>query len=155
LVPTNEQLKAEFAELNMHIVHKPKEKILAIRPTLIEQIKEEQANDEEAQKIIQHIKKEGTTAFSLREDNILWHKNQVFVPRRGKTKEIIMDEAHNSTYSIHPGATKMYQDLSQNFWWKGMKADVATHVAQCDVCQRVKGDHQKPAGLLQPLLKGP
>ncbi|WVZ54203.1 hypothetical protein U9M48_005040 [Paspalum notatum var. saurae] len=32
-----------------------------------------------------------------------------------------------------------------------MKADVANHVAQCDVCQRIKADHQKPAGLLQPL----
>ncbi|WVZ70302.1 hypothetical protein U9M48_018978 [Paspalum notatum var. saurae] len=32
-----------------------------------------------------------------------------------------------------------------------MKADVANHVAQCDVCQQVKADHQKPAGLLQPL----
>jgi hypothetical protein len=28
---------------------------------------------------------------------------------------------------------------------------VATHVALCDVCQRVKAEHQRPAGLLQPL----
>ena len=32
-----------------------------------------------------------------------------------------------------------------------MKRDVATHVALCDVCQRVKVEHQRPAGLLQPL----
>jgi len=32
-----------------------------------------------------------------------------------------------------------------------MKRDVAAHVALCDVCQRVKGEHQRPAGLLQPL----
>jgi len=32
-----------------------------------------------------------------------------------------------------------------------MKADVAQIVAQCDVCQRVKAEHQKLAGLLQPL----
>jgi hypothetical protein len=32
-----------------------------------------------------------------------------------------------------------------------MKADVARFVAQCDVCQRVKAKHQKPAGFLQPL----
>ena len=35
-----------------------------------------------------------------------------------------------------------------------MKRDVATHVALCDVCQRVKTEHQRPAGLLQ-LLKIP
>jgi hypothetical protein len=32
-----------------------------------------------------------------------------------------------------------------------LKRDVATHVALCDVCQRVKAEHQRPAGLLQPL----
>jgi hypothetical protein len=32
-----------------------------------------------------------------------------------------------------------------------MKGDVAKFVAQCDVCQRVKAEHQKSNGLLQPL----
>jgi hypothetical protein len=32
-----------------------------------------------------------------------------------------------------------------------MKRDVAAHVALYDVCQRVKAEHQRPAGLLQPL----
>jgi hypothetical protein len=31
------------------------------------------------------------------------------------------------------------------------KRDVATHVALCDVCQRVKAEHQRPTRLLQPL----
>jgi transposase InsO family protein len=54
-------------------------------------------------------------------------------------------------YSIHPGSTKMYQDLKQKYWWYGLKRDVAAHVAKCDVCQRVKTEHQRPAGLLHPL----
>ena len=33
-----------------------------------------------------------------------------------------------------------------------MKKDIAEYVAVCDVCQRVKAEHQKPAGLPQPLL---
>jgi hypothetical protein len=45
----------------------------------------------------------------------------------------------------------MYQDLKEKYWWYGLKRDVATHVALCDVCQRVKVEHQRPAGLLQPL----
>jgi IS30 family transposase len=32
-----------------------------------------------------------------------------------------------------------------------MKRDVAEYVALCDTCQRVKAEHQRPAGLLQPL----
>jgi hypothetical protein len=45
----------------------------------------------------------------------------------------------------------MYQDLKEKYWWYGLKRDVATYVALCDVCQRVKAEHQRPAGLLQPL----
>jgi hypothetical protein len=56
-----------------------------------------------------------------------------------------------SDYSIHPGSTKMYQDLKQKYWWYGLKRDVASHVAVCDVCQRVKAEHQRPFGLLHPL----
>jgi hypothetical protein len=45
----------------------------------------------------------------------------------------------------------MYQDLNKKYWSYGLKRDVATHVALCDMCQRVKAEHQRPAGLLQPL----
>ncbi|WVZ55036.1 hypothetical protein U9M48_005754 [Paspalum notatum var. saurae] len=151
LVPTNEQLRQEIAELNMHIVQEPKGTVLTIQPTMVEQVKKDQANDEETQKIINHIKKDGTTAFRISEDGLVRYKDRLVVPKEGKAREIIMGEAHESAYSIHPGANKMYQDLSQKFWWRGMKTDVANHVAQCDVCQQVKADHQKPAGLLQPL----
>ena len=66
-------------------------------------------------------------------------------------REKILQEAHDSPYSIHPGRTKMYQDLKERYWWYGLKRDVAAHVALCDVCQRVKAELQRPAGLLQPL----
>jgi hypothetical protein len=45
----------------------------------------------------------------------------------------------------------MYQDMKTRFWWHGMKRDDAEYVALCDTCQRVKAEHQRPAGLLQPL----
>ncbi|WVZ52108.1 hypothetical protein U9M48_003198 [Paspalum notatum var. saurae] len=32
-----------------------------------------------------------------------------------------------------------------------MKREIAKYVSECDVCQRVKADHLKPAGMLQPL----
>jgi IS30 family transposase len=32
-----------------------------------------------------------------------------------------------------------------------MKQDVMEYVSLCDTCQRVKAEHQRPAGLLQPL----
>jgi hypothetical protein len=66
-------------------------------------------------------------------------------------RKLILSEAHDTAYSIHPGSTKMYYDLKERFWWYGMKRSVAEYVAICDTCQRVKAEHQRPAGLLQPL----
>ncbi|WVZ63664.1 hypothetical protein U9M48_013278 [Paspalum notatum var. saurae] len=63
----------------------------------------------------------------------------------------ILDEAHTSVFTMHPGSNKMYQDLEQKFWWTRMKQEIAKYVSECDVCQRVKADHLKPAGMLQPL----
>jgi hypothetical protein len=78
-------------------------------------------------------------------------KNMICVPKIDSLYETIMKEAHDSSYSIHPSSTKMYQDLKQKYWWSDMKRDVASHVALCDVCYRVKAEHQRPTGLLHPL----
>jgi hypothetical protein len=73
------------------------------------------------------------------------------VPDVADLRKLILSEAHDTAYSIHPGSTKMYYDLKERFWWYGMKRSVAEYVAICDTCQRVKAEHQRPAGLLQPL----
>jgi hypothetical protein len=64
---------------------------------------------------------------------------------------LILIEAHDSAYSIHPGSTKMYKDLKTRYWWYGMKRDIAEDVSLCDTCQRVKAEHQRPTRLLQPV----
>jgi hypothetical protein len=84
--------------------------------------------------------------FTEDEQGAIWFKNRICVPDIDSLRE-----AHDSVYSIHPGSTKMYQDLKQKYWWYGLKNDVASHVALCDVCERVKAKHQRPAGLLHPL----
>jgi hypothetical protein len=73
------------------------------------------------------------------------------VPDVADLRKLILSEAHDTAYSIHPGSTKMYYDLKERFWWYGMKRSIAEYVAICDTCQRVKAEHQRPAGLLQPL----
>jgi hypothetical protein len=39
----------------------------------------------------------------------LWYEDRICVPQDGDFRQLIMDEAHNSDYSIHPGSTKMYK----------------------------------------------
>ncbi|WVZ93871.1 hypothetical protein U9M48_039824 [Paspalum notatum var. saurae] len=89
--------------------------------------------------------------FREDEQGTLWYKNRICVPNVDNIRKLILSEAHDTAYSIHPGSTKMYYDLKERFWWYGMKRAVAEYVAICDTCQRVKAEHQRPADLLQPL----
>ena len=73
---------------------------------------------------------------------------RVWVPATGETRLTLMDEAHKSKFSIHPGATKMYRDFRVDYWWPGMKRDVAKYVEKCLACLKVKAEHQKPHGKL-------
>ncbi|GJU66670.1 putative reverse transcriptase domain-containing protein [Tanacetum coccineum] len=67
----------------------------------------------------------------------------------GGVRTTIMDKAHKSRYSVHPGADKMYYELRDMYWWPGMKRDIATYVSECLTCAKVKAEHQRPSGLLQ------
>jgi hypothetical protein len=42
---------------------------------------------------------------------------RTIIPNDAKLKRDILDEAHKYKYTIHPGSTKMYQDLKKKFWW--------------------------------------
>ena len=88
--------------------------------------------------------------FRVDDKDTLFFEDRLVVPK-GDLRKVIMDEVHNSLLSIHPGSSKMYQDLKQTFWWTRMKHEIAQFVNECDVCHRVKAEHQRPAGLLQPL----
>jgi hypothetical protein len=48
-------------------------------------------------------------------EGTLWFKDRLVVPKKGMFKKKILVEAHMSRYSIHPGSTKMYHDLRQQF----------------------------------------
>jgi hypothetical protein len=85
------------------------------------------------------------------EKETVLYKDRICVPTVEELRAEILKEGHDSKYCIHPGNTKMYADLKRYFWWKDMKKDIAGFVAQCDICNRVKAEHQRPAGLLNPL----
>ena len=73
------------------------------------------------------------------------------VPNEDGLRNRILEEAHWSRYSIHPGSTKMYHDLRVVFWLEGLKKDIAEFVVKCPNCQQVKVEHQKLGGLLKEI----
>jgi hypothetical protein len=89
--------------------------------------------------------------FTIDENDLVRFRGRLCVPQKLEVKMDILRGAHKTPYTVHPGETKMYRDLNQNIWWKRMKVDVSKYVVACKVCQRVKAEHKRPAGLLKPL----
>ena len=100
-----------------------------------------------------HEKMEASKANCFRKDDqgVVWFNNCIVVPKNYEIRQQILNEAHLSRYSIHPGSTKMHHDLKQHYWWTKMKIEIARYVARCDTCRRVKAIHMKIVGPLQSL----
>ncbi|KAI3678914.1 hypothetical protein L6452_38218 [Arctium lappa] len=84
-------------------------------------------------------------------DEIYRLGDRVWIPSLGDLRSIVMDEAHKSKYTMHPGSDKMYKNLKGSYWWPGMKRTVASYVGKCLTCLKVKTEHQKPYGMLQQM----
>ncbi|GKD51097.1 putative reverse transcriptase domain-containing protein, partial [Tanacetum coccineum] len=84
--------------------------------------------------------------FEQRDDGEIYFFDRIWIPSVGGVRKLIMDEAHTSRYSVHPGADKMYYDLRDLYWWPGMKRDIAEYVSRCLTCSKIKAEHQKPSG---------
>ncbi|TYK19165.1 ty3-gypsy retrotransposon protein [Cucumis melo var. makuwa] len=89
--------------------------------------------------------------FFISSDDGLTFEGRLCVSEDSAVKTKLLPEAHSSPFTMHPGSTKMYQDLRSVYWWRNMKREVADFVSRCLVCQQVKAPRQRPAGLLQPL----
>ncbi|KAL0540120.1 hypothetical protein IC582_024350 [Cucumis melo] len=89
--------------------------------------------------------------FSISSDDGLTFDGRLCVPEDSAVNVEILIEAHNSSFTMHPGSTKMYQNMRRAYWWRNTKREVANFISRCLVCQQVKAPKQKPAGLLQPL----
>ncbi|GKA05755.1 putative reverse transcriptase domain-containing protein [Tanacetum coccineum] len=92
----------------------------------------------------------GTKSSSIK-DKILAAQNEASeaVNAPAEIFTLIIDKAHKSKYSIHPGANKMYYDLRDMYCWPGITKDLALYVRKCLTCLKVKASHQRTYGLLQ------
>jgi len=109
-----------------------------------------QGGDPKLQEFREQVEAGLRTDIHIHPNVTLCFSNRICVPK-GEVRHEVLSEAHSSAYSIHLGGMEMYQDLKQQFWWHGMKREIARYVAKCLVCQQVKAEHQRTAGILQPL----
>jgi hypothetical protein len=148
--PMPYELAKEFGRLSLGFLNSTQAVTVELEPTLGRDIKDGQKNDEKINEIWQLILDGKGKDFWEDTEGVLWFKDRLCVPDIKSIRELILKEAHEMTYSIHTGNEKMYQDLRKKIlvvrFEKGDRG-----IAICDSCQRIKAEHQRPAGLLQPL----
>ncbi|WMV24382.1 hypothetical protein MTR67_017767 [Solanum verrucosum] len=82
------------------------------KSSLVVEVKEKQDSDLILLELKGALQNQRVEVFSQRGDGVLRYHGRMCVPDVGELRQHILAEAHNSRYSIHPGATKMYHDLS-------------------------------------------
>ncbi|WVZ89888.1 LOW QUALITY PROTEIN: hypothetical protein U9M48_036237 [Paspalum notatum var. saurae] len=135
-------------KLNISMIEHGSLATLKITYNLVDQIKESQKKYKGMAKIRSKLRKSKAKCFQLDDQGVLWFGKRLVIPKDFELRKLILDESHNSQFAIHLGSNKMYHDLKQRFCWTPMKREIARYVSECDVCQRVKAEHLKPAGTL-------
>ncbi|XP_052171570.1 uncharacterized protein LOC127787551 [Diospyros lotus] len=124
---------------------------IELRSTLMEEIKATQVKDSSLAKIIKDVEESKVFDFSINPFGVLRFRTRLCVPEMDKLRSRNLREFHHSRFAIHPGTTKMYQDLKQLFWWSHLKEDVARTCLTCQIYQQLKAEHKRPGGLLESI----
>ena len=90
--------------------------IFHVRPFLVNQILVGQSQDPQMIKLKEEIEKGKKAEFQTRDDVMIVKGQRMCVREYGELKIDIMEEAHSSTYAMHPGSTKMYKTLKEHYW---------------------------------------
>jgi predicted RNase H-related nuclease YkuK (DUF458 family) len=86
-----------------------------VEPTLEQEIRKGQLDDAKIKEIKDLITVGRVPEFTEDEQGTVWFKDRMCVPDIKSLRETILKETHDSDYSIHPGSTKMYQDLKRKY----------------------------------------
>jgi hypothetical protein len=138
-------------KLNLGMIQHGTLNQLKLESFLLQKIINAQRSDEGMKHIHKKMKAGKANCFRKDGQGIVWFNDRIVVPKDDEVRQQILDEAHLSRYSIHPGSTKMYHDLKQHYLWTKMKIEIACYVVKCDTCRRVKAIHMKTTGPLQSL----
>ena len=117
----------------------------------LDRVKAAQRRDPQLQRIMFEVQQGKSDEFVIDKEGVLRLGTRLCVPDVDDLRKELLEEAHYSAYSVHPGSTKMYHTVKDTYCWNRMKKDVAEFVSKCLTCQQVKLEYQRPAGLLQPL----
>ena len=101
------ELSLELDKMGIEVVSYGAVDQLLLRPTLWDQIKKAQQGHPSIEGIKNRLKEKEISGFSIDSDGILWYVGRICVPSDEDLKQLLLKEAHDTLYSIHPGGTKM------------------------------------------------
>jgi hypothetical protein len=113
--PMSFELAKEFDRLSLRFLNNTQGVIVELEPTLEQDIRKSQKDDEKINEIRQLIIDGKGPDFCEDAEGVIWFKDRLCVPDIKSIWELILKEAHEKSYSIHPGSEKMYQDLKKRF----------------------------------------
>ena len=108
----------QLASLGVRLLETPNKELIvhnAAESSLVAEVKEKQYADPILLQLKENVQSGATKAFELTREGVLQCQNRLCVPDIDGLRKKIMTEAHFSRYSIHPGSTKMYQDLKDMY----------------------------------------
>jgi hypothetical protein len=113
----------ELSKMSIEVIPSGTLSHIFVEPALSDQIIMAQLVDKGVQTIKENLNQKVEKYKCSRQDRkgILWFEDRLVVPKNRDLKKRILDEAHLSKFSMHPGITKMYHDLKPQYWWTRMK----------------------------------
>jgi hypothetical protein len=75
------------------------------------------------------------------DEGLLTYRNRLYILDCDDLKRFIMDELHKRPYTGHPGYQRMITAPRKQFYWLGLKKDIAEYLAKCIECQQVKSEY--------------
>jgi len=89
---------------------------LTISSDFLDLVRERQLLDASLNRVREQLGSDEAKDLAFDSDSILRFWGRVCVPDDVEVKRLILEEGHKSRLSLHPGMTKMYQDLKETFW---------------------------------------
>ena len=149
--------RAPVGELEVHTVVVSSE-----QDPLMKRIQEQQSSDVDVKQLLDYVEKkivpnDDTAAKKVMGqsnrgyyvvDGILYHEDAIMPSRRRivvptQLRDAVLSESHDAPFAGHFSAKKMYEKVSQYYFWPGMKGDVYKKCSNCVTCASVQGQGRR------------
>ena len=86
-------------------------------------------------KWIKDVKSGKNKDLNYDEQGAIRMEKRINILNKEELRREIIEEAYCSAYTMYSGSTKIYQDLKENYWYKGIKTNIAEYVSKYLICQ--------------------